>query len=173
MGRLHVQVFVRASYVRADQSCHIIRQALEIKPQELSLTRLSHLGVGAGVRDDEKAGLLEGLLDLVSEGTGSVAAGHVVGASVLAELEHSALSVGASRDHANCTSQTKSRQPSTSLYTIRTTARKASSSAERGRHVLSLHAALNFVLSYGLRAQGQNKLVVLKHITLAQKHSFK
>jgi hypothetical protein len=65
----------------------------------------SHLGISARIGDDEEAGLLEGLLDLVSEGTRSVAAGHVVGTSVLAELEHSALAVGACRDHAHCTHQ--------------------------------------------------------------------
>jgi hypothetical protein len=49
------------------------------------------LVVGAGVGDDDEAGLLELGLDLVGEGTGDEAAGGEVGAGVLGELEHGAL----------------------------------------------------------------------------------
>jgi len=56
------------------------------------------LGVGAGVGDDQKAGLTELLGDLVGEGTGGEASSDGLGASVLGELKDGTLSVGASRD---------------------------------------------------------------------------
>lgn len=49
------------------------------------------LVVGAGVGDDEEAGLEELGLDLVGEGTGDEAAGGELGAAVLGELEDGAL----------------------------------------------------------------------------------
>eukprot|EP00960_Hanusia_phi_P024953 733969-Hanusia_phi.AAC.1 len=74
------------------------------------------LRVRARVGDDEEAGLLELLLDLVGEGTGSVATSHVVGAGVLTELEHRTLTVRTSRDDANCTQVRTSSSPRSSSY---------------------------------------------------------
>ncbi len=59
---------------------------------------LDRLGVGAGVGDDEEAGLLELLGDLVGEGAGGVAAGDGVGAGVVGELQHGAHAVRPGRD---------------------------------------------------------------------------
>jgi len=59
------------------------------------------LVVGARVGDNQQARLEETLLDLVSEGTGGVAARHGGGTSVRRVLEHGTLSVGAGRDDAH------------------------------------------------------------------------
>mmetsp|Transcript_8315 Transcript_8315/g.21011 ORF Transcript_8315/g.21011 Transcript_8315/m.21011 type:complete len:358 (-) Transcript_8315:59-1132(-) len=56
---------------------------------------LHGLEVGAGVGDQQQTRLLELLGDLVGEGTGGEAALNALGASVLGELEHSTLGVGA------------------------------------------------------------------------------
>jgi len=62
---------------------------------------LDGLGVGAGIRDDDQAGLLERPGDVVGEGTGGEAAGNGLGAGVGGELEDGTLAVGTSRDDAN------------------------------------------------------------------------
>jgi hypothetical protein len=56
------------------------------------------LRVGAGVGDDQEAGLAELLGDLVGEGTGGEASGDGLGAGVVGELEDSAHAVGAGGD---------------------------------------------------------------------------
>ena len=56
------------------------------------------LGVGAGVGDDQEAGLTELLGDLVGEGTGGEASGDGLGAGVVGELKDSAHAVGAGGD---------------------------------------------------------------------------
>ena len=60
-----------------------------------------YLVIRAGISQDQQAGLLEGVLDLVSEGTRGVAASDRLAASVLSELEHRALAVRASGLHHN------------------------------------------------------------------------
>src|SRR5690606_26601118 len=62
---------------------------------------LDGLGVGAGVRDDDQAGLLERTGDVVGEGTGGEAASDGLGAGVGGGLENGTLAVGTSRDDAN------------------------------------------------------------------------
>lgn len=62
---------------------------------------LDSLGVGAGVGDDNQAGLLEGTGDVVGEGTGGEATGDGDGACVGGELEDSALAVGTGGDDAD------------------------------------------------------------------------
>lgn len=57
-----------------------------------------HLGVRAGVGDDQQAGLAELLGDLVGEGTGGEAARDGQAPGVLGELEHRALAVRAGGD---------------------------------------------------------------------------
>ena len=61
-----------------------------------------YLRISARIGDDQKARLLESLLDLIGEGTRSVAAGEVVSTGVLAKLEDSTLSVGTGRDDNDC-----------------------------------------------------------------------
>ncbi len=64
--------------------------------------RLLHrLSVGAGIGDDEKAGLLELLGVVVGEGARREAARDRDRASVLRELEHCALAIRPSRDSDN------------------------------------------------------------------------
>ena len=62
---------------------------------------LHGLVVRAGVGDDEQAGLLELLGDLVGEGTRGEASSDGGAAGELGELEHGALAVGAGRDGAD------------------------------------------------------------------------
>jgi hypothetical protein len=62
---------------------------------------LDGLGVGAGVGDDDQAGLLERAGDVVGEGTGGEAAGDGLGASVGGELEDGTLAVGTGGDDAD------------------------------------------------------------------------
>lgn len=62
---------------------------------------LDGLGIGAGVGDDDEAGLLERAGDVVGERAGGEAAGDGLGAGVGSELEHGALAVGTGRDDAN------------------------------------------------------------------------
>jgi hypothetical protein len=62
---------------------------------------LDGLGIGAGVRDDDQAGLLERTGDVVREGTGGEAAGDGLGAGVGGELEDGTLAVGTGRDDAD------------------------------------------------------------------------
>jgi len=62
---------------------------------------LDGLGIRAGVRDDNQAGLLEGAGDVVSETTGGEAASNGLGPSVGSELENGTLAVGAGADDAN------------------------------------------------------------------------
>ncbi len=62
---------------------------------------LDGLGVGAGVGDDDQAGLLERPGDVVGEGTGGEAAGNGLGAGVRGELEDGTLAVGTGRDDAD------------------------------------------------------------------------
>ncbi len=57
-----------------------------------------HLEVLAGVADDQHAGLAELLGDLVGEGAGGEAAGHGLGTSGAAVLQHGTLGVGAGGD---------------------------------------------------------------------------
>lgn len=59
---------------------------------------LDSLGVGAGVGDDDQAGLLEGAGDVVGEATGGEATGDGGGTSVGGELEDGTLTVGTGRD---------------------------------------------------------------------------
>ena len=56
------------------------------------------LGIGAGVGDDDEAGLLERTGDVVGEGTGGEATGNGDGAGVGGELEDGTLAVGTGRD---------------------------------------------------------------------------
>ena len=56
------------------------------------------LGIGAGVGNDDEAGLLERTGDVVGEGTGGEATGDGDGTGVGGELEDSALAVGTGRD---------------------------------------------------------------------------
>jgi hypothetical protein len=62
---------------------------------------LDGLGVGAGVGDDDQAGLLERTGDVVGERTGGEAAGNGLGAGVGGELEDGTLAVGTGRDNAD------------------------------------------------------------------------
>jgi hypothetical protein len=62
---------------------------------------LDSLGVGAGIRDDDEAGLLERARDIVGKATGGEAAGNSDSSSVGSKLEDSTLAVGSSRDGAN------------------------------------------------------------------------
>lgn len=62
---------------------------------------LDGLGIGAGVGDDDQAGLLERTGDVVGEGTGGEAAGNGLGAGVSGELEDGTLTVGTGRDDAD------------------------------------------------------------------------
>lgn len=62
---------------------------------------LDGLGIGAGVGDDDQAGLLEGSGDVVGEGTGGEATGDGGGTDVGGELEDSTLTVGTGGDDAN------------------------------------------------------------------------
>lgn len=62
---------------------------------------LDGLGIGAGVGDDDQAGLLERPGDVVGERTGGEAAGNGLGAGVGGELEDGTLAVGAGRDDAD------------------------------------------------------------------------
>ena len=62
---------------------------------------LDGLGVGAGVRHNNQAGLLERTGDVVGEGTGGKTTGNGLGAGVRGELEDSALAVGTGRDNAD------------------------------------------------------------------------
>jgi len=62
---------------------------------------LDGLGIGARVRDDNQARLLERAGDVVGEGAGGEAAGDGLGARVGGELEDGTLAVGTSRDDAN------------------------------------------------------------------------
>jgi hypothetical protein len=62
---------------------------------------LDGLGVGAGIGDNNQAGLLERAGDVVGEGTGGEAAGNGLGAGVGGELEDSTLAVGTGGDDAN------------------------------------------------------------------------
>lgn len=62
---------------------------------------LDGLGIGAGVGDDDQAGLLEGAGDVVGEVTGGEAAGNGDGTGVGGELQDSTLAVGTSGDDAN------------------------------------------------------------------------
>ena len=62
---------------------------------------LDGLGVGAGVGDDDQAGLLERAGDVVGEATGGEATSDGGGTGVGSELEDSALAVGTGRDDAN------------------------------------------------------------------------
>jgi hypothetical protein len=62
---------------------------------------LDGLGVGAGVGDDDQAGLLERTGDVVGEGTRGEAAGDGLGAGVGGELEDGTLTVGTGRDDAD------------------------------------------------------------------------
>lgn len=62
---------------------------------------LDGLGVGAGVRDDDEAGLLERAGDVVGERTGGEATGDGDGTSVRRELEDGTLAVGTAGDDAN------------------------------------------------------------------------
>merc|ERR1719268_699957 len=55
--------------------------------------------IAPGVGDEEKPGLPEGSLDLVSEGSGGEAASNGRAANVPGELEDSTLSIGAAGDH--------------------------------------------------------------------------
>lgn len=60
---------------------------------------LDSLRVGAGVRDDDKAGLLERTGNVVGEVTGSKATSNGDSTGVSGELQDSALTVGTSRDN--------------------------------------------------------------------------
>jgi hypothetical protein len=62
---------------------------------------LDSLGVGAGVGDDDQAGLLEGAGDVVGEVTGGEATGNGDGTGVVGELQDGTLTVGTGRDDAN------------------------------------------------------------------------
>jgi hypothetical protein len=62
---------------------------------------LNGLGIGARVRHDNEAGLLERAGDVVGEGTGGEATGNGRGASVGGELEDGTLTVRAGRDDAD------------------------------------------------------------------------
>lgn len=62
---------------------------------------LDGLGIGAGVGDDDQAGLLEGAGDVVGEVTGGEAASNGDGTGVGGELQDSTLAVGTSGDDAN------------------------------------------------------------------------
>lgn len=62
---------------------------------------LDGLGIGAGIGDDDQAGLLEGSGDVVGEGTGGEATGNGGGTDVGGELEDSTLTVGTGGDDAN------------------------------------------------------------------------
>jgi hypothetical protein len=62
---------------------------------------LDSLGIGAGVRDDNQAGLLEGTGDVVGERTGGETTGNGLGTGVSGELQDSALTVGTSGDNAD------------------------------------------------------------------------
>ena len=63
---------------------------------------LDSLGVGARVRDDDQARLLERAGDVVGEVTGSEATSDGDGAGVGGELEDSTLAIGTGGDDANC-----------------------------------------------------------------------
>ena len=62
---------------------------------------LDGLVVGAGVRDDDQARLLEGARDVVGQRTGGEATGDGGGAGVVGELEDGALAVGTGGDDAD------------------------------------------------------------------------
>lgn len=62
---------------------------------------LDGLGVGARVRHDNEARLLERAGDVVGEVTGGEAAGNGGGTGVRSELEHGTLTVGTGRDDSN------------------------------------------------------------------------
>ena len=57
--------------------------------------------ISSGVGDDQQSGLLEGPLDLIGEGAGSVTAGDGGGAGRRRELQDGALSVRAGGNHAH------------------------------------------------------------------------
>lgn len=62
---------------------------------------LDGLGIGAGVGDDDQAGLLERASDVVSEATGGETTGNGSSTGVSGELEDSTLTIGTSGDDAN------------------------------------------------------------------------
>lgn len=62
---------------------------------------LDSLGVGAGIGDNDQAGLLERTGDVVGERTGGEATGDGRSTGVSGELEDSTLTVGTGRDDAN------------------------------------------------------------------------
>lgn len=63
---------------------------------------LDGLGVGAGVGDDDQAGLLERAGDVVGEVTGGEATGNGDGTGVGGELQDGTLTVGTGRDDTDC-----------------------------------------------------------------------
>lgn len=63
---------------------------------------LDGLGVGAGVGDDDQAGLLERAGDVVGEVTGGEATGNGDGTGVGGELQDGTLAVGTGRDDTDC-----------------------------------------------------------------------
>lgn len=62
---------------------------------------LDGLGISAGVRDDDEAGLLERAGDVVGEGTGGESTSNGNGASVGSELQDGTLTIGTSGDDTN------------------------------------------------------------------------
>lgn len=62
---------------------------------------LDSLGIGAGIGDDNQAGLLEGTGDVIGEGTGGEATGDGRSTGVSGELEDGTLTIGTGRDDAN------------------------------------------------------------------------
>jgi hypothetical protein len=62
---------------------------------------LDGLGIGAGIGDNDQAGLLEGAGDVVGEVTGGETTGNGDSTSVGGELEDSTLAIGTRGDNAN------------------------------------------------------------------------
>ena len=59
------------------------------------------LVVSTGISDNEQTGLIEALLQLIGEGTGSMASNSGLATGIMSELEDTALAVRASRDGSN------------------------------------------------------------------------
>eukprot|EP00736_Rhodelphis_marinus_P005849 Rmarinus@m.9027 len=96
---------VLALVVAGDGDIHVLEGRIGIAESDgghVHVGRLDdRLGVSARVREDQKARLLEALVDLVSESTRGETASDGSGTSVLGELQHGTLAVRTGGEHAH------------------------------------------------------------------------
>ena len=91
-----------ATVIARDSQIHVVQGRISVAHGNNRDVHIGALGdglvVSPRISDQQHAGLNEGVLDLIGEGTRGESAGHVLSTSVLGELQDGTLTVGTSTD---------------------------------------------------------------------------